>query len=474
MTNASFTFNGVRKDFIFCEDDGREQSVFAPLTRNLLTFPGMPGALLESTETQIRVIRQQVFYYGLKGQDLRKLEEEMAAWLVTDKAVPLIFDDESDRVYYAVIDGSFNIEESLKIGEGTITFICPDPFKYGSLKEALLPVDIANLAYNGTAETYPFFKGTVKASITYLDIVTEKGYMRIGEPVTVEETIVQPNEKILVDEMASLVGWTSGSTIDGGVVTGTMETNGSEFIVNNFGTGSNWHGPAVKKSLSEPLQDFMVEFVVSIYSDSRSQTGRLELYLLDINGEVIAKLAMKDVTQGDLKNVVEVRVGSASNGKFILTGAPAKYKEWSSFFGMVRLEREGNVFKAYATKIEGNNHVSTLVSQPITVEQINALAAVQVHIGQQGTIQPASMKIHKLNVFKRNLVSGQVIPYIANEGDVIEIDHQKNDIRINGESRKDLKDFGASFFSLMPGNNLIEYAPAAAVDMEIEWRERYK
>jgi hypothetical protein len=83
------------------------------------------------------------------------------------------------------------------------------------------------------------------------------------------------------------------------------------------------------------------------------------------------------------------------------------------------------------------------------------------------------MYVHRLRVWRKNTVQENEIEYIGYPGDLIEIDHQKNDIRVNGESRPFLKDFGASFFPLKKGDNPIFYLPSTGIEMNIEWRERF-
>ena len=83
------------------------------------------------------------------------------------------------------------------------------------------------------------------------------------------------------------------------------------------------------------------------------------------------------------------------------------------------------------------------------------------------------MFVHRLTVWRLNTVKNEEIPYIAYPGDLIEIDHRTNDIRVNGESRPFLKDFGAHFFPLKKGANPIFYLPSSGIEINIEWRERF-
>src|SRR4051812_2513306 len=119
----SFSYDSIKKDYIICER-GKRRSAFAPITRNLLSIPGMPGSFLESTTTGVRIIEQPIYIKGKDRFTVRKLEEDLAEWLITDEPKELVFDDEPDRVYYAVVDGSLDIEDIVHLGHGTVTFLC--------------------------------------------------------------------------------------------------------------------------------------------------------------------------------------------------------------------------------------------------------------------------------------------------------------------------------------------------------------
>ncbi|MEJ9231808.1 phage tail family protein [Peribacillus butanolivorans] len=94
-------------------------------------------------------------------------------WLIHDEPKPLIFDDEFNRSYYAVVDGSFDPEEILKWGEGVIPFNCPNPYKYGD-EESLLLGDYP-VRNEGTLKANPVFSIKFVANSTnYTVSVNEK------------------------------------------------------------------------------------------------------------------------------------------------------------------------------------------------------------------------------------------------------------------------------------------------------------
>lgn len=473
------TFNGQRRSYLIVLR-GRERPAWAPIEHEFIEIPSRPGAYVKSKNVKVRQINVPVWIKGENISNIQKLKEDLAEWLITDSPVPLVFDDEPDRIYYAEVTGSFDPEEIVNFGTGVISFICPDPYKYGQMRRGVFESEFASVANSGTKETYPTFKGIVKEPITFLDIITDDAYMRIGEPVNITETPIEREQIILDDDLKSTVGWGVASSIEGGTVTGSMVSNGNDFISSNYGTGSTWHGPALKKSLSEQLQDFRAEFYLKQDNqDDAKMIGRAVASLLDVNNNIVALVRMEDIWGYTKSNIATIRVGDNSNGHEIIHTTGKTDIWWNKFQGVLRIERVGNRFHAYVANITRDGRVQHFRTwsdgfTDIHSKYMNKIAQVQLHLGQYGTRPLTSQAFQRVRVYKINNNTNVDIPYIARAGDTVEIDHSKNLILINGEDRKDLKDFGASYFSLRPGINNIQISPYSSLDsFEVEWRPRY-
>ena len=99
--------------------------------RRLVRVPHRAGALF-NTETGERRIDVPLVIKAKKDMaDLQKVKEDLADWLYTEQPAELIFDDELDRTYLALIDGSVDLDELVNRGKGVITFVCPMPYKLG-------------------------------------------------------------------------------------------------------------------------------------------------------------------------------------------------------------------------------------------------------------------------------------------------------------------------------------------------------
>src|SRR5690625_1450998 len=141
----SFEFNGVRKEYVEGVS-GPGLSPWAPVEREFYEVPSMPGAWMKSKRiVKPRPLPIAVEIQGDSYWDYQKIKEDFALWLLHDEPKPLIRDAESDRIYYAVVDGKFDPEEIVSVGYGTIPFICPDPYKYSDLKELNIVVDGSKL-----------------------------------------------------------------------------------------------------------------------------------------------------------------------------------------------------------------------------------------------------------------------------------------------------------------------------------------
>lgn len=477
------TFNGVKKDYVVTLR-GKRRPPWAPLERKYVYVPGMPGAHPDGTEVQPRPLDIPILIESKNLTDLQKLKEDLADWLVTDEPKELIFDDEPDRVYYAQVDGEFNVEEIISVGAGVLYFKCPDPFKYGPLQTPppftsfISPIVLHN---EGSVEAKPNIKIKLKQSTTYLDIISDEDYMRIGRPANVDVTPVKEKETVLHDTMSTMTGWTDGQStdIDGGVVSGTMVSDGTRFHATSLGTGTTWHGPVKIKSLGQEVENFQVELQPILDNDDLSKIGRIELYLLDINKKAVGKLSIKDMSKGQGGNIVEMRVGDNVVNTFLINEYGTNWNTWHNFNGILQLTKNGNKWAAYVAKFingQSDQRTARKLVEWIDVDNqfTRKIAHVVVHIGTYGTSTPSQMSIQDLKVYKLNQITATQIPYIGVAGDIFEFDMKTSKILKNGDFFK-RKDFGARFFGLEKGDNALVFSPPEVIEnAEVKWRVPYR
>ncbi|MGG3821092.1 distal tail protein Dit [Geobacillus thermodenitrificans] len=473
----TFSFNGITKDYVYMLR-GRKRSAWAPRSLNLLTVPRKPGAYLQGVETSVREIEVPIGLVAESIGDLQKMKEDLAAWLVTDEPKELIFDDEPDRIYYAIVDETLDLEEIARIGQGTIRFICPDPYKYGFEKEASFPSDVVSLNYEGTAPGDPVFELEVTDPVTFAMIQNQdEEYMMIGRPAEVTTPIVNTKTLLLYENGETIDSWTPATPEMEGGSQGTIGYDGAGITAPNYGTGTGYHGPSVFKEVP-PTQDFEIELRGQLYTDHVNQTGRFGFFLFDEQMRQIAFMAAIDNSQYVNRKLAEGRIGPyIGDFKNYIVSSRNYQKDWDNFPAYLRLRRTGDKYEFYVARVLGDGtHFEPLTASWTVFEDKfrGRLRYVGVFIDKYGnTASPHTNRIDYIRVNAITQAAEDQTPYIAYPGDVITFDHQNSDILLNGESRMDLKQFGASFFKLKPGQNQFVVMPDNNFNVKVRFKERF-
>lgn len=494
---TSFTFNKERKEFVQIEK-GWKRPTWAPLKRNLLSVPGYPGARLLNTQTEIRILSIPVGIIVPDGGNLELLKEEIASWLITDQPAELIFDVEPNRTYLAVVDDGFDPDEFVTLGQGVIKFICPMPYKLGKTNTHTFTQNwsteiTSNFINKGSVEAPPIIEMIVKKPSTFLDIwfgkyPLERNYFRIGYPLTVEESTVQERERVLWDEMSSVVGWTPVTgQVEEMKGTGELKVkDGTAIYCPYYGEEGTkgFHGGISKKSIpGGPIQDFEMEARVHLQSKNIDQMGRVEVLLLDEASNVVARINMNDLYADAEITKAYMRVGNNGTPNSIrklvdTTGAHPN--TFNNFNGRLRIARRGKEWSVYVARFRDGTEIddASLVERwidetgnPMTERKI---AQVMIAICRWDRNTPVyTMQIDDLKIWKINKVPSNTKPYIFDTGDKIIIDTERSLVTINGKDAINIKDIFSEFPKIIRGDNRIDIMPPD-VNATISYRERYR
>ncbi|MDM5434375.1 phage tail family protein [Bacillus hominis] len=494
---SSFTFNNQRKDFIQIEK-GWKRPTWAPLKRNFLSVPGYPGARLLNTQTDIRVLLITVGIIVPDGGDLELLKEEIADWLITEQPVELVFDVTPDRTYMAVIDEEFDPEEFVTLGKGTLKFVCPMPYKLGEVQTHTFTqnwsTEITSYFTNkGSVEAPPIIEIDVTKPSTFLDVwfgkyPLDRNYFRIGYPLTVEESTVQERERVLWDEMSSVVGWTPVTgQVEEMKGTGELKVkDGTAIYCPYYGEEDTkgFHGGISKKSIpGGPIQDFEMEARVHLQSKNIDQMGRVEVLLLDEASNVVARINMNDLYWDAEITKAHMKVGNSgtqnSNRKLVDTSGEHP-NTFNNFYGRLRIARRGKEWSVYVAKFRDGTEIddASLVERwidetgnPMTERKV---AQVMIAICRYDRNTPVyTMQIDDLKIWKINKVPSNTKPYIFDTGDKVIIDTERSLVTINGKDAINIKDIFSEFPKIIRGDNRIDIMPPD-VTATISYRERYR
>ena len=471
---VSFTFNGVKKDYLRVLV-GLERPAWAPIEEEILEIPGRPGGIITKQHTTVRRLNIPVRVYKKGFNSLEELEEDLAAWLVTDEPKPLEFDHKPNRVYYAKVTGELIFTEYPQWADGVISFVCPDPYKYGPELEAVFPSDIVTLTNNGTAEADPIFELEVKKPVTFAMIANQDNeYMMIGQPADVDVEVVNQRVPILEERGQSLDEWYTPP----GDWTGHFTTTGDAIVIGSWGEGEEWRGPALMREI-DALDDYEIEMYVYVRTEQPNQTFAISTNFYDEYNNELGMLRIWDKWTGNIKKVVEARIGPyvGQYQNYLISDRNYDLRGQRVWGGIIRVRKEGNTFTFYTSRIsQAGRHVTPLTVTYTDNEKKYAgrLKFVRFSMRTYGnTGTPNEIRIEHIKVTKLNKVEEDQTPYIAYPGDLITFDHKNADILINGESRADLKQLGASFFRLKKDENLLVVSPDDSFDVKCKYRPTY-
>lgn len=480
----SLTFNGIEKPWLYLLE-GRQKSPYAPRQTNLIRVPGRPGAYTQSIDTDVLMIKQPIGFVVNNDHEEQLILDELKSWLLINEDKPLQFSDEPDRIYYAKLDGSMDdYTKIVKLRSGTLTFICPDPYKYGHEQTEIIPYDGKVIANEGTAESYPIFKTTVtgggssrvffRNSSNKTPFGTNKMVV-LGYPQSPAQTEIDPLELIMHDSMTSTSSWQTATEVDNGYIAGEMDVNSHGFYARLYGDAidmKRWQGPSMKRAIGQSLQDFRIDIFIRQMNAS-AETGMIEIYFRDANGNRVAKIGFEDAWTNATENQGKARIGTGSNYHDIYT-SPDYPNGWNNFDGIMRIEREGNVWKPYFAKIINGKHDWVRGNLRYTDNIGNATAPiteVQVAIRKYPGTDETDMSINEIKIYKVNQITDHTtqVRKMFKAGDEIEVVTGTGLVLVNGEQRTDLIELRTDFFSLVPGLNRMY----CTYETEVIWTDRY-
>lgn len=460
---------------VFCKVMDFRKDILPPREWSTMQIPSRAGAYLFNKKINARIFEIDIKFIG----EVETQRRGLAAILESDDVIPLEFGDRPGILYYGVVVDETEIKRLWHTGDATIRFLVPDPYGVGPEYSAVIGAgnETGTVNINGDADVFPVVRATFQANSAFYGLSNdEEDFLFVGSSPTVEETVLPYEERVFWDEFDTTTGWTSwGGVPDAGTVTGTMVSTGTRFEASSIGTGTEWHGPALVKALSVPLQDFLVEFTATQGSSLIKSVGRVELYLLDANSRTVAKLIIRDSDPNAYMNYGFARLGAGSDIRYLID---RKTSALNGFIrGRLRLRRDGQKFTAQLAKVDSNGKIVYSIGGDyfdVSNEYQAPITQVVVAIAGYGTNPLSNSGADDLKLFKLNKPSSpSVIDRMFMAGDVLEIDGRtglvtKNGINIIGRLNPQSK-----FFRLKPGANVLGIASGGAVSTEVTYKSRW-
>ena len=133
----------------------------------IMDITGMDGVIYQAKDRRPLYITCRIALRSASYTAKRAAAREIAAWLDTDELAPLVFDDESDKRYMAVVLDEIDVEEIALLGKFDVTFFVPSGYAESTTTKTTSPNE-------GTAETPCIITVTMTADDSSLKITLDE------------------------------------------------------------------------------------------------------------------------------------------------------------------------------------------------------------------------------------------------------------------------------------------------------------
>jgi predicted phage tail component-like protein len=149
----SWTYGGVRAETLFLNTTHVRRDIMPPINARTIPIPGRTGAQFFKTDFDMRTIDIDVYINGSTMIQSETYVRDIADFLdPTAGLKALVFDDNPNLTYYAVVSGNTDISQILELKRGTVTFLVPDAFAYAAAYLSF-PFNPLELSRNSVATT---------------------------------------------------------------------------------------------------------------------------------------------------------------------------------------------------------------------------------------------------------------------------------------------------------------------------------
>lgn len=470
------------------------------------TSPRLQGAEFLYNALGAKTISFDYEVNGTFFDEINVNKELLAKYLNVKKPVPLIFNDEPNKVWYVVPDG----EQSFEQTTGTLTFLVPNGYAE-SVDTKVLNNDnsggengtIINNAdnsvsvlinNNGTLPIYPTIKVTPTSETGYLAFVGQN-VLEIGNPDEADTTTAK-SQKLVCDfktksdfetNFVPDTSWTTSwpTNLEGMPLDSTIAWKDDGIRIGAMAQSSLWNAGVLryevpKDDLGNYVKDWHANFNTLYIQKNLEQCGRFQIHFADENKQPLACFEIYKGGVGENASLNFWLIGgdkklklfknhtfSATTGKPDKNGSPL----FAASHGGQAIVKQGNKISFYwrgaaETYLMGDGSAST------------KLAYVYVVIGKRRYYQMVADT--SLRSFKLMNLNNEYTVDILNKyqpEDEIKVDMEKSKITVNDLGANSDYITGSEFLSIPPGTSQkldIVYSnfTTSPPKVEIEWKER--
>lgn len=411
--------------------------------------------------------------FVIVNPDLNAVRRVLAGMLDVAEPAKLVFDDEPNYYYMAVPDGAIDVEEVLKVGKGTLNFLCPKPWAYkAGVSEFLLNSGQNKFTvYNyGTAPTNPKFTINFGSDCGFVGVASPLGTIQLGNKISPDAVAVPHSEKLIntVFNGTGNTTWAKNTFQPLHVnaqASGVIGENGYAVGVSNFGTWGpkQWHGPVMSKALATDTLGINTADNWELYSEFHFRTlddnairamAMMEFGVFDDTGEYLAGLRFGDTMDVTPHVGTLLYVGKNPDEWGIEQAQLWDDGGYDWFNGSICITKMGNNFNFEIY----NQTTGKVLNKTFYNEALGAKKAktATIFMGQYKDVTVYNdMTVMYFKFTKHHTETMKDVPNIFSAGDELVIDNESGKVTLNGTPYLDTLDIGSKFFPINQGSTEI-------------------
>jgi predicted phage tail component-like protein len=443
------------------------RNLSAPISSNLKKIGIRNGKDFDYVTQEEKQIAIEYVINNGTAENLKDFRRKMAKLLTSDKMGKLIFSDEPNLYYNAILNGEPTLDEEYLQSSGIITFIVPDGIAHSTIQKTFQ----ASLNHERVMETTISNTGTESVPVDYeikhnhengfIGIVSEYGVIQLGHVNEMDMEEKEKSEYLLNYRQASQYeAMRSGSGIFFDPSYGKSGTFGTYNYDNktwvslaSAGVGSGWHGAARTIDLPPDQTgisgsaNFAMQGKVWFRPTSTNQCGIIEYCIADKNGRHLASARIakwNPVTDTALLILC-------------VNGKEMKRVEFNSALSELFVHNRGDF---YISKSGRKITFCFGGLYSFNIPEIEKMEAktVSVFIGQRDNYPIIPKMYLNYLVFRKDKVkTWHDVPNRYPAGSTVIIDGKSRKIYVDGVHRAADEVRGSKYFNVPPGETKIQF-----------------
>ena len=468
------------------------RNITPSFTNETVSIGSAKGEIFQYNVYKSKQIEISYQIYNRRAEYLVNFRRGLSALIYTDEPKKLIFSDEPNIYYNAILDGEQTLEEEEYKSSGILRFLIPDGVAHSVAEKTAenYGSNQITLENNGTESVPINIKTTMKSDNGYIAFTLGDRFYQIGKREEADGKHYEESVKLFDDHLYEDKGWlvnqgitppVTSERLQNGVVKYVKEsTNEGYATTKDYGSGNSWHGASLTKIVPKDVNNkYPVNWKVAYRFDFNTdgavfkgvQVGHTSVTMIDENDDIICSIIFEDTSPVNEYYYMAVFIGNKNVWHTDSTFPMAKkgVTARGDYGPAVTAEKIGN-----QVTIRFNNFgicKTFYVDNPeVELRKITWYgAAYKDHFHTENNV------LRALHVIKHNVDRYEDIPNYFSNGDIVEIDGASGSVYINDAYDTDVADIGSQPLLLPPGQHtlgIITSSFASVPDVEVTYQER--